>query len=155
MKKLLVILLSCLMVAALFAGCKPKTETPEAGGESGAEGAAAVPDATDIVRLESIDYDEATGGLILSLTKGSFVPSTTEEEYEYNITYGDTVTMPLSKDATIDFPMAEDLAKSVTITAEELTEEFLAFVKEFNDKPLFTITQEGDAVKTMTYFYLP
>ncbi len=158
MKRILWILIACCLIGALAAGCGAKTEKPEQAGEEPATEAgeqAAPVEATDIVRLESIDFDEATKGLTLNLTKGTYTPSSTEEEYEYTITYGETVTMPLRPDATIDFPMVDDLTKAVTITADELTSEFLAYVQEFEDKPLFIAEMDGDAVKKLTYFYLP
>lgn len=159
MKRTLWICLICCLVAALMIGCGAKTTQPEASAEAtpAAEGEAAAPaNTTDIVRLESIDYDEATKGLKLSLTKGVYAPAADgEEEYEYTITYGETVTAQLAPDATIDFPMVDDLARAVTITADELTGEFVAYMEQMDDKPLFTMEQDGDVVKTLTYFYLP
>lgn len=150
MKRILIVILCCLLVAALAVGCK-KNAAPEAGGTAEAGTDAPAAETTDIVRLESIDYDEATKGLVLSLTKGTI----TGADEDYEIAYGDTVNLPLAADAVIDFPMADDLTKSVTITPDELTAEFLAFVEQFDDKPLFTMEQEGDAVKTLSYMYLP
>lgn len=151
MKRILIVILCCLLVAALAVGCKKNAAAPEEGGADEAGTSAPAAETTDIVRLESIDYDEATKGLVLSLTKGTITGADTE----YEIAYGDTVQMPLSADAVIEFPMADDLTKSVTITPDELTAEFLAFVEQFDDKPLFTMAQDGDAVKTLTYMYLP
>lgn len=151
MKRILTICLVLLMIAALAAGCKKNAPAPEAGGTADAGTDAPAVETTDIVRLESIDYDEATKGLVLNLTKGTITGTDTE----YEIAYGESVNLPLAADAAIEFPMADDLTKTVTITADELTGEFLAFVEEFDDKPLFTMEQEGDAVKTLTYMYLP
>lgn len=150
MKRILIICLCCLLALGLLAGCK-KAKTPEEDAAQAAEDTAMPVETTDIVRLESIDYDEAAKGLVLQLTKGTI----TGYDTDYELTYGESVKLPLAADATIDFPMADDLTKSVTITGDELTDEFLAFVEQFDDKPIFTMTQEGDAVKQLTYFYLP
>lgn len=150
MKRFLIVCLCCLLALTLAFGCKKKAAPTEETATPGEE-AAAVIEPTDIVRLESIDYDEATKGLLLNLTKGTLAGVDTE----YTITYGDSVTLPLAADAKIDFPMTDDLTKTVTITADELTEEYLAFVEEFDDKPLFTMTQADDAVASLAYVYLP
>lgn len=155
MKRIFTIALVLLLTVALLTGCGKKTEEAAPAAETAAPAAEeAAPAATlsaDVVRLESIDLDPATNGLILSVTPGKV--EGTEADYQLN--FGDTEKHPLAADAMIDFPMADDLTKSVTLMPEELTSEFLAFVEEFGDKPLFTMTLEGDAIKSLQYFYLP
>lgn len=148
MKRTLTIALALLLTVALLTGCGKKAAAPA---EAAPAEEAVATISADIVRLESIDLDTATNGLVLTVTKGKVEGP----EDAYEITYGDSETHALATDAAIDFPMAEDLTKSVTITPDELTSEFLAYVEEFDDKPLFTMELDGETIKTLQYFYLP
>lgn len=163
MKKIVAI---CLAVCLLTLGMVGCTQQPVAAEPEATPSATPVPttevvvpeEETDIVRLESIDFkkksDDDPGTLLINVTHLTFIPNG-ELDTDYELKEGESEQLAMSKDAVIDFPMVDNLTQTVTITLDELTGEYLAYVEALENKPLFTMQKSGEEVTRLVHFYLP
>lgn len=165
MKKWMILILICLTSAILATACTaaPQAAAPEATPEMTPEAGAGqeetvATDTTELLGVTAI-VSNTDGVVVIKAVKTTYVPMLPgEDEVEsYDLEEGDTVELTLKKDAVIDFPMSDDLVKTVTITGEEFDAEYRDFVAALgSENPiLFTYEMEGDQVSAMQYFYLP
>lgn len=166
MKKMSILCLALCLGAALWSvGCTQQTEQPPTA-EAQATAAPAAEETTapvvytepiTVLRLDSIDYNQEKDTYLLNVTplEYQFEADTVESEQDVQVKEGEPKQYTLSKDAVIDFPMIEDLAKTVTLLPGELAEEYNAFVTKFDDKPLFIAEMSDQAITRLTYFYQP
>ncbi len=161
MKKIGSLLLAVCLLALCLGGCgtAPQQEAPA---EATVEPAAVTPEVVvytepvEVLRLDSIDMDPDTQTLLLNVTPVTYeFGEGTEAERDVETSEGEPKQLTFAEGASIDFPMLDNLAQTVTLLPEELTQEYLAFVGELDEKPEFVAEMEGDAVKRLTYFYQP
>lgn len=166
MKKIWTMVLICCLLAVTVIGCSNQEAVPAAPEATPEITPTPVPEVVipevevPIIRLDSIDYqkkdDSDPGTYLINVTHIMFNPDPEGElDTDYILEEGETAQMKMSKDAVVDFPMLDNEALTVTVTLEELTSEFQAYVAATEDKPLFTVEQSGDEVVRLSHFYLP
>ena len=164
MKKTGIICLALCLTALLLFGCGNQAQQGQAA-EATPEGSADLEQTPEVVvytepvevlRLDSIDMDLETQRLLLNITPVTYkFEDAAEGEQEVETQEGEPKQLILSEEAVIDFPLLDNLAQTVTLLPGELTQEYLAFVQEMDEKPEFIAEMEGDVVNRLTYFYLP
>ena len=159
MKKVWIIAFS-VMLALSMAACSQK-ETAPAADETNTQEPVVVDyelptEKTAVVSVDSIDYDEANQQVLLNITHMTFQPGEAgAEETGYSIEGGESEQIALSKDAKIEFPILEEPAKTVSLMADEFSDEFLNYKKSVDTDLLFTMTEENGQATALIFFYLP
>ncbi len=164
MKRISIICLALCLTAMFLPGCANQPQQqPEATTETEATPTAeATPAAVlytepvNALRLDSIDYDQEKNEYQLNVTPIEYTFAAEKEgKQTYTTKENEPKKLVLDKDAVVDFPMLDNAAQTVTLLPGELTEEYLAYVETYDEKPLFIAEESGDTVTRLTHFYLP